>query len=497
MGVARFFSRAASAISLHSTITEKRLKEMLSDVVIHIEFGPSCTDQGNPKIILHALVNILSRFYPAIALSGPSPVREEVIAIAHNINPRITILDSVVSPAVRIVVGDKNADSNSLVPSASGWVTSLSSVEVLPHHGPTNPFSAGVAACLAAAETFRRVLVAYLPESSEINNITFSLLDFSKDKGVDLPLPALDIGEVAFFGLGAVANAMFWGLSQYPNISGICHLVDHETVALSNLQRYMLTTNKDDGVPKTEIALRALSVNHLTLKPASVKLEEFAAMVGSPFKIPTVCVSVDNFEGRRTAQALLPKLVLNGYTGERDLGVSWHRFGDEGRGCLACLYQGDREKSELDQMCDSLGLSMQEIGFLIPNERRLSPAHVATIERHCRVKGGTFHHLIGKHLKQAYVGLICGSLSIQVNANKKEVVPLAHQSAMAGFLLGAELIKRSDGCLGEMSQQGQLVIWENILASQPTPYIYDDLRTNGCICSDPDYRMFFKKKWDM
>jgi len=38
----------------------------------------------------------------------------------------------------------------------------------------------------------------------------------------------------------------------------------------------------------------------------------------------TICISVDNASTRRAAQALLPKLIINGWTGDQSLGASWH-----------------------------------------------------------------------------------------------------------------------------------------------------------------------------
>jgi hypothetical protein len=78
---------------------------------------------------------------------------------------------------------------------------------------------------------------------------------------------------------------------------------------------------------------------------------------------------------------------------------------------------------------------------------------------------------------------------------KLEMVPLAHQSALAGILMVAELVKRSSPDLTGLSQREPLVAWDDILKPSPRLRSKPRAREPGCICSDPDYQRIYRDKW--
>ena len=142
-----------------------------------------------------------------------------------------------------------------------------------------------------------------------------SLLDFSRDRGCNLELGDHDIGDVAFIGVGAVGNAAIWTLSHDITLRGSLFVADNEALALPNLQRYVLGAYKDVQKPKVRLAGRCLRHTALTVELYKKTLDEFVGTDG--LKIPTVCISVDNVGARRAAQTLLPRLIINGWTGDR------------------------------------------------------------------------------------------------------------------------------------------------------------------------------------
>ena len=114
-----------------------------------------------------------------------------------------------------------------------------------------NPFGAGFAACLAAANLFRFL---FLPDGK-------SLLD--EDVGFPpdaASLPYLTAAEssdpLVLVGVGAIGNSAAWALSRTP-LGGKIWLIDPESVELSNLQRYVLCARSDEGGVKVEIARKA------------------------------------------------------------------------------------------------------------------------------------------------------------------------------------------------------------------------------------------------
>ncbi len=190
--------------------------------------------------------------------------------------------------------------------------------------GPSNPYAAAAAGALACSEFFRRVF----QRSGFERDTSVSLLDFSGSTGSNLELPARDVGEVIFVGLGGVANAAIWALARHLGLRGKFWLVDHEDLTLPNLQRYLRGTFSDVSTSKVDLAERALRANGLTTERCRVALEQFAESRGG-IDLPTICISVDKRGSRRAEQALLPKLAVNGWTDENSLGAS-----------LACFLAG-------------------------------------------------------------------------------------------------------------------------------------------------------------
>lgn len=495
MALARFFSRAATAIGQHLSIGRDDLENFLEQTLIEVHFGEDCLKRGNAYWTASLLINILSRLYPRLALSGQPEISAEMASIALEINPQIEFVVESQNPNIRIAVGTSTVvqPAGTLCPGSSGWVASLVQDGSLPLIGPPNPYAAAFAAGLAAAETFRQIFSDRLEDHHSMGNVRISLLDFSESNGAEDVLGPMDIGEVAFCGLGAVGNAALWVLSRHEGLTGHATLIDHEPIELSNLQRYVLTLDIDENVSKTELAMRAFTTGTLRVDPQPLKLCDFSNSLGDRSISPTVCVSVDNFHDRRVAQALLPRLIVNGYTGKTNLGASWHYFDDD-KACLACLYFREHAPSELIRLVSALGLDEKVVVNLIPNGRMLASDHLRIIEKHRGLEQNTLAVWEGKHIQDVYSNVTCGNLGIAVNGQTKEVVPLAHQSVLAGVLMVSELVKRTTS-LAIRSQAENLVDWPNILKSAPKRWCYSNPPTKGCICSDDDYLRVYREKW--
>ena len=103
----------------------------------------------------------------------------------------------------------------------------------------------------------------------------------------------------------------------------------------------------------------------------------------------------------------------------------------------------------------------------------------------------------GKPLGDLYTDVVCGAVPLDVTGvGKIETVPLAHQSALAGILMAAELLKRTQPELAALSQTEPMVSWDNILRAPPTIWAKPRAREKGCICGDPDYQKVFAQKWE-
>jgi hypothetical protein len=102
----------------------------------------------------------------------------------------------------------------------------------------------------------------------------------------------------------------------------------------------------------------------------------------------------------------------------------------------------------------------------------------------------------GKPLGDLYTDVVCGAVPLDVTSvGRIETVPLAHQSALAGILMAAELVKRTNPQLSAMSQVEPLISWDDILRPPPSIWTKPRSREPGCICGDPDYLESYREKW--
>jgi hypothetical protein len=496
MALAPFFSRAYSAVGAHLGITREELEKALTGHIVGIHLGEACTAEGNEKWIAELLVNLLARFYPALSISGDGSACENISKIAHAINPDIEIECLQEEAGVAVYVGETAPNNNGFSASASGWVAHIGKTIKFKTGGPLNPYSAGAAAALAAWRVFQTIFNLKTPSGLALPDVSLSLLDYGSDSGVSDSLPPVNLGEVAVAGLGAVGNPALWSWARHPGLTGELHLIDPEDVELSNLQRYCLTFYKDVGLGKAQLAERELLNSKLSHRLWPCSLEDFAGNYEGSAKLPTICVSVDNIEGRRTAQALLPRLVVNAWTSDTGLGASWHRFLGNSA-CLGCLYQPKGVSlSQTEMAAQALGIPHEQLTMLWVTEKPLEAEGIKNVETHLGLREGQLADWTGKRVQDVYSGVICGQVGLDLSAiGRVAAVPLAHQSVLAGILMAAELVKRSDSVLESRSQTEPLIIWDDIMRTPPKYWTVMRAKEPECFCNDVAYQMVFSEKW--
>jgi len=486
LALAPFFERIYGAVGAHLSVSRESLIASLSEVTIGIRFGDHLT--SNSKWIAELATNMLARLYPRMAISGPDPLASNLRKLATKVNPEIEFASS--SPdATTVCIGIKGSN-DALYPSASGWVAQLKHSYVH-REGPTNPYAAAAAATFACAELFRRIFLKITPEK----DVSVSLLDFSSGAGLAMDLPEGSLGDVLVAGLGAVGSAAMWPLARHRNLRGHVWLVDEEEITLLNLQRYVLGMLTDVSRPKVLLAQDALRDTRLSVEAAKTTLEAFAQARGR-MDIPTICISVDNVPTRRSAQGLLPKLIVNGWTGEQGLGASWHLFSRDAA-CLACLYHPHGQGlSATEQAARALGLPSDRATFLWVTRQPLSQDDIKAAARSLGVSEEKLGPWQNKSLGDLYTDLVCGAVPLDVaGVGRLETVPLVHQSVLAGILMAAELVKRTNRKLAAISESESLVSWEDILRPPPQLWTKPRAREAGCICGDSDYQTVYHAKW--
>ncbi len=407
------------------------------------------------------------------------------------------------------------SDGTTVSVSAEGW-----NVVVDSEPGPlvqAVPVAALAAAAIGMAELFRIVFADILgargrrkPQPGAINLIT------SGESGGHLPSPAgpIAIGRVHLAGAGAIGQACAAALAV-SGVTGTLVAVDPEAVELSNLQRYVLTTDQSVGEPKTAILRKALV-------RCGLDVEEVATAWGADDRSgPTadvVLVALDTPGDRIAVQAGLPRLVSNAWTQPADLGCSRHeRFGVDP--CLACLYWptrprpnrheliaaalGEHELRVLTHIVTGLPVDVPLPEGIIPTVRDIPApseasqwSHRSLLDDVADAAGldaaarGRWH---GCTIDQLYREGICGGALVTTTLRgvpQEVVVPVAHQSALAGVLLAAQLLVAVDPQLAALRPEATEVRYD-VLQGLPQVLARPRKITKGCLCQDRDFQIVF------
>ena len=162
MTIPDYFQRNAVAISqVISGLDEQRLASRVTDVCIGVTIGPDAGgDEG--RAMADLLVRLLARLYPSIIIreEGAGGVGDEVCALARRINPRgrpVGSADNRGGRRYRRARGGRPLES--VFAGSRGWSAKLSTRNPQGCGASNNPFGAGLAACLAAADVFRHVFL--------------------------------------------------------------------------------------------------------------------------------------------------------------------------------------------------------------------------------------------------------------------------------------------------------------------------------------------------
>lgn len=491
MAVPDYFQRNAVAIAqVISGLDELRLTSLLEGVCIGLTIGPDA-DGDEGRAMGDLLVRQLVRLYPSIIVreDGAGGVGDEIFALARRVNPRV---DRSGKPTIEVVVGTARPRwkaARTVFAGSRGWTARLSTHDPQACGGSNNPFGAGLAACLAAADVFRHV---FLP-GDEMNGdceITVPDIDELATDNGDL---YGDVGSLVLAGAGAIGNAAAWALSR-TRVEGLIEIVDHESVDLGNLQRYVLAERTDEKKPKAPLLTGEFS-GKLSACAHECTLGEF--LQKKRHKVNNLLLALDSAKDRCAAQASLPRRVANAWTQPGDLGVSSHGFLDGA--CVNCLYLPDGDQKNEDQIiAEAFGVPdrlMQVRTLLHKNEG----APKDLLEAIAAARDLTFSKLLpfeGRPLRILYTEGFCGGAVIPLGETGRPVnevhVPLAHQSALAGVLLAAAGVR-----IGLTGHADSVVIQYDVLKWQERFHVYPAAKDarKRCICQDADYREVYRKKY--
>ncbi len=439
---------------------------------------------------------------------------------------------------LRIGISTPDADDvlsghheNEVVVDAHGWHVLVDPDETKPVDSPGHLLTWLAAAAIGMAEVFRCVFTDELGELGRsalqpggFNLLTSRPLDATTSALVDSTGPTsgelVDIGDVHLIGAGAIGQATAYALARL-NVAGRIQVIDPETVTLSNLQRYLLTDANSVGAVKVNLVRDVLrhqapaNRNPTGDNPSDNALEvhPFQGRWGdlpTHLRVDQVLVALDTARDRIAVAGTLPYHAYNAWTQVADLGWSRHeQFGDEP--CLACLYYPDRAlPSEHELISQALQQPLLRvlayliynvpIGYPLPGIPALAelPPPEGS-ERWTQV--GLLEDLVTAGIvsddervtwSTSSIGIlyrdgICAGGLLPVGDLPGDVlVPLAHQSALAGIMLAAELIWSRTP---DFADQRDTIIEHryDVLRGFPQVVARPRQRTPHCLCTDPFY----------
>jgi hypothetical protein len=512
MAFADYFDKNAQAAALLlKGIQTDAFKAILEAEVIGIAFDGEAVASAEGCAAIDLTVKLMARLYPTVALIPQGkPAAKHLAAyaaLATAINPNITILERIDTVTRCIVVGATafQAPKRRAIPTfyigSDNWITRLSTTQPVACGASSNPFGAGVAACLGAANVFRSVFARQLPLAKPDTELAFSVLELDplSKKPKNPPFKHADLGSLHLVGAGAVGNGFLWAVTRL-DCTGDLHVVDAEVLATSNLQRYVYTDTTDVDKDKTALAVAWNANKQLQVHPHKATWVEYVTGRGD-WKFERVAVAVDSAQARIQVQGSLPKKVFNSWTQAGEVGISRHDFLSD-MACLACLYMPREQTVNYDQIV-LRALKLPEHPVILMDVRtRLEgnlPTERAFLDMVATNSDVAIEHLLpyeGKPLRHLYVEAICGGAVLAFGGGDnvtKTDVPMAFQSALAGILLAADVVANAAALSKPMPTLTQI----DLLRAFPQIPSHPQKKHQGqsCICGDADFTANYREKY--
>lgn len=506
MALANFFNKTAlGASQILENYDREVFEKTLLNHNIAVVFGENAISTHEGTTALDLIIRLTARLYPNLQLinkSGNIEFEKNLIKLIESINPKIN-LEKENKPTIYIVVGKTKfevKDTPCFYIGSKEWISYFSTTKCQEFSSSLNPFGSSAAVCFGLSNVFRKVFEKQLPYGKIDNDFSFSVLDCKlepDDDKLQFIEGEINLPKLVMVGAGAIGNSFLWTLRNYPLIAeGEIVLIDGEKIELSNLQRYLLATQKDIGKTKVKVAKEFIKGCKIKIDPIEKKWEE-KVTEDNDWRNEIIVVCVDSAEDRMSIQASLPKKIFNAWTQTESIGISQHlNFLEDA--CLACLYLPEEKKmSRSEIIAYNLG---------IPENERIIRDYLAEdklvdntiLELVSKAKGVDFNLLksfSGLHLEVFHSEVVCGGVVMQTQVKDQSiVVPSAFESALAGILLAAEVIIETM----QIQRSGKSNIKTINLLRPITKYTSQKAlkhHSGNCICYDDDFRKVYEEKW--
>ena len=277
---------------------------------------------------------------------------------------------------------------------ADGWRYYVGESGAHPPMSPTSTVSIGpyLAACHGAGEVFKVLRGMKAGKGSFIQDLFGSAWTMTtegswealEDGPDSQALPVLP--HFYFAGAGAVAQAAALCLATSGG-AGACTPIDHDTLDLTNDNRYVLSHTGHADKKKVALLDTYLKRTGIACKPVDSRWQDFATSAGRnafdvevralerQYKFPLVLSCVDKNEPRHEIQNLLPRLIISGSTDGLTAKAAIFNL-DGPYSCLKCynpiqdrnrlirsrlLAAKDMTQQEQADFCAELGIDPEEL----------------------------------------------------------------------------------------------------------------------------------------
>lgn len=499
--LAPFFHRVLHSLGPLTAMSDDALTAHLGSIGVHVALPDN---DGAWRDASDLLLTLLVRLFPNIsATAGDKPFDLTPLLL---LNPELQPADASQHRIISVRLGPGAVSDKGITVTASGWNVLVDREPAQPQ--PAYPLAALAAACIAAAEVFRDAFADQLPTPRRASQPgAFNIITCGPETTqVPPPTQDLDIGPVHLAGAGAVGQACVFALRATAS-RGRLIVVDPETLDLSNLQRYVISTLDDLGRPKVDIIEEHLAETNLAV--TKVQSRWGVDPQSGPLR-DCVLVALDTAADRLGVAAGLHTIILNAWTQPADLGWTRHQNPPGQQPCLACLYLPDRERpSEDEQIAAALKQHrLRILGYLttrIPIGQPLPfitqvAEIVAPEDAEAWLQRPLIDDLIALHIvdpadrprwatlpiSRLYQDGVCGDALLRERLGTVQAeftVPLAAQSALAGVMLATTLLATRDPALtAHLSTQIEARV--DLLAGLPQELRRPRQPTPGCLCQD-------------
>lgn len=515
MSLARFVDRAADAsVPLLEGLGRTSFLDRLSSVTVGLSIDTRLSRFPAARAAFLLAANLAARLYPRLVLSAPVDLERQATELIEAINPAIDLMSR----------GDVDAQWSWTTAPASGADVHVSATAwnvavnaSLPDDDPPEMPAALVAAAIGIGDVFRTVFSKELGDRGRVGlePRAFDILTGGPPSFGGATLDEQpDLGRVYLAGAGAVGEAAALAFRE-TRATGTLVAVDPERIDVGNLQRYVLAFDRDERTPKPEIVERELLASGIAVEAVHTA---WGADPRTQTPTETVLAALDTTQGRIELQAALPRRLFNAYTQPLDIG--WSRHEEFGlTGCLACLYWPTSARPhrfevlaaalhqdprrvlryatnptlKIDQPIASSDLPAE----LDPDERRRWAETSIAVDIGSDLFGDPDALAMrgGSSIDDLYHEVCAGTLvPTQVGQLMREViVPLAHQSALAGIMLATQILVANNPELAARRPAEQQMRMDVLRPQGPRPLMVG--RVAGCICNDRQYLETHRARW--